>query len=364
MTNLIYIDTEEWLEGRSHGIGGSEAGIILGLNPWKSRLELWNEKVTNTRHLDPDAEIRLKLGNILEPMIAEEYSKITGRELEIRPQKVHPKFPFILGNIDREIVSSNGRGPGILEIKTKGAFTNWEDDIPVYYQAQLQHYIEIYGYKWGSFSILDLGTYNINIVDVERDDELINKLLKEEIEFWRLVENNTPPPVCPTKACEKFLREKYKTSEDITIDLKDNEEATKWSAMLKEAKRNIKTFDIMETEAKNHLMSIMGSAEKAVGNMYSISWKSPKDKEIFELERFKRNYPELAKKYIKSEPQTRRFAVRFIEDKQTKNRKKDTKIESNNSNIEIENSNSKSNSNIEIENSGLNVVKGILEEGL
>ena len=337
---MIYVDTKEWLEGRYQGIGGSEAGIVLGLNPWKSRLELWDEKVNKTRRLDPDAEIRLKLGNILEPLIAEEYSKITGRELEIRPQKVHSKYPFILGNIDREILGSNGRGPGILEIKTKGAFTDWEDDIPVYYKAQIQHYMEIYGHRWGSFAVLDMGRLKIDIVDVERDKEFISKLVKEEIEFWRLVENKTPPPVCPTKACEEFLREHYKISEDITIDLKDNEDATKWAVMLRDAKRNIKAFDTMETEAKNHLMSIVGTAEKAVGNMYSISWKAPRDKDVFDIQKFKMEHPELAKQYIQSEPQTRRFTVKFIEDKQTKSGKKDKKIES----------------------SGLNFIKGILDE--
>lgn len=343
---MIYIDTEEWLEGRLLGIGGSEAGIVLGLNPWKSRLELWDEKVNKTRRLDPDAEIRLKLGNILEPLIAEEYSKITGRELEIRPQKVHPKYPFILGNIDREILGSNRRGPGILEIKTKGAFTDWEDDIPVYYKAQIQHYMEIYGHKWGSFAVMDMGRLKIDVVDVERDDEFISKLVKEEIEFWKLVENKTPPPMCPTKACEEFLREKYKASESITIDISANEDAIKWSAMFRDAKRNIKAFDIMETEAKNHLMSIVGSAERALGKGYTISWKAPKDKEVFDLERFKRDYPELAKQYITPKPQTRRFEVRFAENKQIKSGKKDKKIENSGS------------------NNGLSAVKVLLDEDL
>lgn len=355
---MIYIDTEEWLEGRYQGIGGSEAGIVLGLNPWKSRLELWDEKVNKTRHLDPDAEMRLKLGNMLEPMIAEEYSKMTGRKLEIRPQKIHPKYPFLLGNIDREIVGDI-KGPGILEIKTKGAFTNWEDDIPVYYHAQIQHYLYIYDYSWGSFSVLDLGLMKLNIIDVKRDDDFISKLIKEEIEFWKLVENKTPPPVCPTNACQEFLREKYKVSKDITIDLKDNEEATKWSAMLREAKRNIKSFDIMETEAKNHLMSIVGNAEKAIGNTYSISWKAPKDKEVFDLERFKRAHPELAEQYIKAEPQSRRFIVRFTEDKQTKSGKKDKKIENGKKDKTL--NNGKGSKDVE---NGFNIIKGILNEEL
>ncbi len=337
-------DETKWLEERKKGIGGSEASMVIGVNPWKSKLELWNEKVTQVSNIDATKKLMFKVGHVLEPIIAEEYTIETGRILEERPLKIHPMYSFILGNIDREIVSgARGRGPGILEMKTKGAFTNWhEEEIPIYYHIQIQHYLNVYNYSWGSFAVLDLGVMKLNIIDVERDDEFITKLEKEEIEFWKLVENKTPPPVSPTKACEEFLREKYKVSKSITIDLSCNEDAIKWAAMLREAKRNIKAFDIMETEAKNHLMSVMGNAEKALGNGYTISWKAPKDKEIFDLERFKRDYPELAKQYIKPEPQTRRFAVRFTDNKQIKGGKEVKRIE----------------------NSGLNIVKGILDEDL
>lgn len=348
---MIYTDTEEWLEGRSHGIGGSEASIVMGINPWKSRLELWDEKVNRTRRLEYDTHIALKLGNFLEPLIAEEYSKITGRKLEIRPQKAHSEYPFILGNIDREIIGDDKRGPGILEIKSKGAFTDWHrEDVPLYYIVQLQQYLEIYRYDWGSFAIFDLGSLKLSCIDIERDEELINKLIKEEVEFWRLVESKTPPNICPTKACGEFLREKYKISEDITIDLSENEDAIKWAAMLREAKRNIKAFDAMETEAKNHLMSMVGSAEKAVGEGFSVTWKAPRDKEVFDLERFKREYPELAKQYTKAEPQTRRFTVKFSDDKQIKSGKKDKQI--------------KGKEVGQIDNRGLNIIKGLLDEEL
>jgi putative phage-type endonuclease len=311
---MIFIDTEAWLEGRTYGIGGSEAGIILGINPFKSRLELWNEKVTRTRHLHPEAEIRLKLGNLLESFIAEEYSKITNRKLDVRDQMVHPKYNFILGNIDREIID-NEKGPGVLEIKTKGAFTNWEgEDIPIYYMAQLQHYLELYNYKWGSFAILDLGTLKINHYDVNRDDEFIDKLIKEEVAFWDLVEKKIPPEVNGSGACQEFLKEYYSVSkpEMETIDLSNSKEAKKWAAMLRDAKRNIKAFGSIELESKNHLMSIMGHVEKATGPGFSITWRAPKDREIFDVEKFKIDHPDIYKKYIKNEPQSRRFMVRFM----------------------------------------------------
>lgn len=35
---------EDWLKVRNTGLGGSDCGSILGLNPYKSALTLWSEK--------------------------------------------------------------------------------------------------------------------------------------------------------------------------------------------------------------------------------------------------------------------------------------------------------------------------------
>ena len=37
-------DHAAWLESRTLGIGGSDAAAILGLNPYKSNVELFDEK--------------------------------------------------------------------------------------------------------------------------------------------------------------------------------------------------------------------------------------------------------------------------------------------------------------------------------
>ena len=34
---------EDWLKVRNTGLGGSDCGSILGLNPYKSALTLWSE---------------------------------------------------------------------------------------------------------------------------------------------------------------------------------------------------------------------------------------------------------------------------------------------------------------------------------
>ncbi len=51
--NLSY---EEWLGLRKTGIGGSDAAVILGISPFKSTLELWNEKVKDIQNLPEEKE--------------------------------------------------------------------------------------------------------------------------------------------------------------------------------------------------------------------------------------------------------------------------------------------------------------------
>lgn len=312
---MINVENEEWLRQRLEGIGGSDAAIVLGISPFKSRIELWHEKVSKKIDQESAEELIFQIGHALEPIVAKKYVSLTGRKLEIRPRRIHPDYPFMIGNIDREIVGDE-RGPGILEIKTKGAWVDWHsEDIPSYYMAQVQHYLSVFGYQWAGFAVLDLGTRKVTHVDIERDDKLISKIIQEEAKFWELVEKKIPPEVECSKACGEFLREHFKLSEDVTIDLIGNEEAVKWATMLKDIKSQEKLIKSREVECKNYLMSLVGKAERAIGDNFNISWKAPVDKEVFDIDKFRIDYPKLAKKYTKPEPQTRRFTVTFPKSK-------------------------------------------------
>ena len=45
-------DEVAWLKGRMNGIGGSDASAIVGMNPYKSNIELFEEKTD--RRIAPD----------------------------------------------------------------------------------------------------------------------------------------------------------------------------------------------------------------------------------------------------------------------------------------------------------------------
>jgi len=314
------MNNKEWLQGRLNGIGGSEAAIVMGLSPWRSKLELWTEKVTrNIVEIDNPV---MFWGRKLEPLVRTEYASKTGRSIvPIVTQRTRPDYPFMFANIDGLITDDpNGKvseyGQGVLEIKTKSAFQRWEEGweegkLPIYYTIQLQHYLFVNDKKWGAFAILDLGKMQLVHFDVERNEELIKLVVKEEEKFWDSVVNKIKPEVDASKACSEFLRTYYSKSKDITLDITKNEDATKWALQFRYANAQIKLLKNQKLEAGNYLMEIVGSAERAAGNGYNINWKAPKDKKVFNLKLFEKEHPDLISEYVDYKPQTRRFSVRF-----------------------------------------------------
>ena len=102
------LNRDEWLTIRKQGIGSSDAASAVGLNPYKSQLELWMEKTgrdANLPKVDPkDDTSPMFWGTLLEHIVAAHYTKRTGHKVRrINAVLQHPTEPFMLANIDREV---------------------------------------------------------------------------------------------------------------------------------------------------------------------------------------------------------------------------------------------------------------------
>ena len=76
------MEKEEWLEHRRKGIGGSDAAAILGMNPWKSPMDVWLEKTGEfTRTMKRTKDV---LGTVLEDIVAREFMARTGLKVRRR----------------------------------------------------------------------------------------------------------------------------------------------------------------------------------------------------------------------------------------------------------------------------------------
>jgi putative phage-type endonuclease len=118
------LDRQQWLEVRRGGIGSSDAAVAVGLNPYKSQLALWMDKTGRAIEHEDAAEDMgdpRYWGTLLEPYVAAAYQRKTGRRVrKVNAVLQHPTFPFMLANLDREIVGDPD--VQILECKTTGEF--------------------------------------------------------------------------------------------------------------------------------------------------------------------------------------------------------------------------------------------------
>jgi len=191
------LSCNQWLDVRKGGIGSSDAAAAVGLNPYKSRLQLWMEKTSqdaNLEKVDPnDDNSAMFWGTLLEPMVAAAYTKRTGNKVRrINAVLQHSKHSWMLANIDREVVGAND--VSMLECKIAGmnGAKLWRDGVPEYVQLQVQHQLAVTGKQAADVACQICGN-ELRVYRIDRDDELIERLTEREAEFWNLVVTRTAP---------------------------------------------------------------------------------------------------------------------------------------------------------------------------
>ncbi|HQV23796.1 MAG TPA: YqaJ viral recombinase family protein, partial [Agitococcus sp.] len=90
MTSQPRID---WLKGRQTGIGGSEIAAIVGLNQYRTPMQVWESKVNPVQ--DEETSQPAYWGTVLEDVVAKEYALRTGNKVQrLTKQMRHPDFDF------------------------------------------------------------------------------------------------------------------------------------------------------------------------------------------------------------------------------------------------------------------------------
>ncbi|MFB5148015.1 lambda-exonuclease family protein [Burkholderia orbicola] len=306
------LSREDWLAVRRTGIGGSDAAAAVGLNPYMSPLELWLDKTGRADGLpgpDPDdTSSPTYWGTLLEPIVAASYTKQTGNRVRrINAVLRHPTIPFMLANLDREIVGVPD--VQILECKTAGEFGArlWREGVPEYVQIQVQHQLAVTGKSAADVAVLICGQA-LEVHRIERDDGLIARLIELEARFWRFVESDTPPPADGSESADRALRHLY-PGHGETIDFSDDQRLSSAFADLVAVRAEIETRQQLEAQFKQAIQEAMGDATRALFETGSVSFKRSKDSASIDLERLLADHPSLEQQYAISKPGSRRFLV-------------------------------------------------------
>lgn len=266
----IYVSEEEqWIELRRKGIGGSDAGAVCGVNPWKSPVQVWLDKTGRSTEFEDNE--RMMWGRKLEDVVADHFAEVNG--IKIRRNNavlIHPEIPYMLANIDREIVGEKA----LLEVKTAGAHTlkTWESDgAPASYQLQVQHYMAVTGYATAYLAVLIGGQKYMQFI-IKRDDEVIQYLAKIESDFWKFVTTNTAPPMDESSLTASTLNALYPTSNGQCVILPDEAAALLaeyelYSEAEKKAKKS-------KEQTKMQIQALMGEAELGIVDSKMVKWKT------------------------------------------------------------------------------------------
>ena len=282
---------------RQKYLGGSDVAAILGINPWKTPLDVYLDKTTPRVEItDPDKLRILNRGKRMEPYVIDLLAEETGMEIVRRGERyLHPELDFIAAEIDAEAASGEN-----VEIKTVSPFKAKEwgeeqsDEIPLHYAAQAMHGLMVTGKDVCVFGTL-VGGDDFRIYRIERDDVTIAAIRAKEIEFWQRIQDKNPPE--PSTVSDVFRL--FGTQDSgLAVDANDAIQADLMAlkSMKDEAKRLGSNIELREARIKLY----MGNA--AILTLHgrpAATWKEQSTNR-FDQAAFKLASPELYETFTKT----------------------------------------------------------------
>jgi putative phage-type endonuclease len=264
-TDVSKMSETEWQASRKEFvnkgmIGGSDAGVLLGLSKYKSPINLFYQAVglSNLPNLMNPA---MMMGKLLEKQIAdiwqfyddtpEGWVQNMQDKNKIRKYRQfkqiieNPKYPALFSNIDGIITSHPvyKKKKGILEIKTISGYSadSWESGIPPSYYAQVQTYMLVCEMDYAEIFALKDGR-EVSCLTIEADHEIQESILHEANAFQARVHEarsiiqeytahtvgyetedlygvvaHLEPPADDSDAFNKFVSERHKAREEEVV---------------------------------------------------------------------------------------------------------------------------------------------------
>ena len=298
---------DEWLALRRTGIGGSDAGAIMGVSPYKGAFSVWADKQGKLPPLEDNEAMRQ--GRDLEDYVARRFAEASGLRVRHEYSMLRSvEHPCMLADIDRRIIGEHAG----LECKTSRDITMSRyrnGEYPMEYYCQCLHYLAVTGWDCWYLAVLVYGT-DLLIYKICRDEVMddIEALIKAEEAFWQnhMVLDQPPAPDA-LDSTAAALGSVYPHEDGTTVcaDQQADQALTELAA-LKAQKR---ALDRQITERENQIKAAMGEAEAIAGTSVSATWRSSERTTISKTKLLKA-YPNINMDAITDRNIQRRFAIK------------------------------------------------------
>ena len=204
---------EEWLKERALRIGGSDASAVLGLNPYRTNLELWQIKTGQLIPEDISDKPYVRFGTEAERYIRELF-KLEHPQYKVFYEEnnlwVNDQYPFGHHSADGWLIDKDGR-LGVWECKTTNILQSmqkekWKERLPDNYYIQLLHGLLIMEadfavlkarlkYEFGGEIYVQVKHYHLERAEVEEDIKILEEA--ERVFFRQVLEKKRPARILP-----------------------------------------------------------------------------------------------------------------------------------------------------------------------
>lgn len=309
--------TAEQVQERANYIGASDTSTILGLNKYKTPLELWLEK-TGQKELDDLSDNEsVHFGNVLEDIVAQEYARRNNAKVQRRNSRVISQdFPFMSALLDRVVVGE--KRP--LEIKTTHEMlgSQWgdvgTDDIPDHPLVQVMHQMIVLKTSiWPELESADvavlIGGNKYRDYTVAYDADLAGVIIEQNRAFWNCVETMTPPEIKTVGDVE--LLYPIDNGKFIAATEQDAEALARLARLTKDAKAFTDEIDEIKAAMKKRILGASGIDDPqgilGADGVPLCTYKAPKASARFDAKKFIKENPQLAADYMATVQGSRRF---------------------------------------------------------
>ena len=260
----------EDIEDRRNYIGGSDVGVIMGVNPYKSRYTLWAEKVGLIEPEKIDDKEAVWWGRMTEELIAKRFCEKTGKKVQRSTMAYGIReLPFLRGHVDRLVMKESAG----LECKSTDSWRfNYEDgEVPPWHYWQCVFYMATTGRKRWYLATHQGNSKFYNIV-ILRNEQQIDEMLDACVEFWKLVENGTPPEIDDSESTAETLERMYpEENAGKIVNLEPQEDTLIALLELQSQEKNLKN---LKTKYQNEIKALMGDAERGETSQFTVTWKA------------------------------------------------------------------------------------------
>ena len=361
-TKILIPDTtvithEEWLEERKKGIGGSDVAAVLGISPWKTSLQLYEEKTSDYRN-EPSLEdsVPMKAGNVFEGIVIKIAERLTGAKIIPAKEMVCLEDkPYIRANPDAFLISPDGT-MSLVEIKTLSnriKDEKWGDDtIPPYYESQLRYYQGVYGDKFcdkAYFFALPLldeeralasmfanAAYEFSDEDVDlaeklfydriivrtiqRDREYEQSMFEIVEDFWEehVIKGIPPAMTGKPENNKSFLLSKKRNGESVNLSGEAAKLIVKYDELAAHKAKIKKELDSIESSIDETLSEIlleMGDCTTGIAGNREVTVKPGITRTSINadaLKKLKLQYPDIYEQFAKTSVGKNRIAIKEI----------------------------------------------------